>query len=93
MLIDLDQRKVSRGGKRISLSPKEFELLVLLASHPGKSYDRQRLLSLIWGYDFESSSRSLDVHVGYLRRKLEAGGHPRMIDTVRGVGFVIRPPS
>ena len=55
--------------------------------------ERSVMYERIWGYDFESSSRSLDVHVGYLRRKLEDGGHDRLIDTVRGVGFVIRTPK
>ena len=91
--LDPRRHEVRRGDEVIDLTRTEFEILRLLMHNEGIVLERSTVYERIWGYDFESSSRSLDVHVGYLRRKLEAGGHPRMIDTVRGVGFVIRPPS
>jgi two-component system response regulator MprA len=91
--ITLDPRRheVRRGGEPIELTRTEFEILHLLMRNESIVLERPVMYDRIWGYDFEPSSRSLDVHVGYLRRKLEAGGHSRVIDTVRGVGFVIRP--
>ncbi len=91
--LDPRRHEVRRGDEVVDLTRTEFEILQLLMHNEGIVLERSTVYERIWGYDFESSSRSLDVHVGYLRRKLEAGGHPRMIDTVRGVGFVIRPPS
>ncbi len=93
--LSLDPRRheVRRGDEVIELTRTEFEILHLLMRNDGIVLERGVMYERIWGYDFESSSRSLDVHVGYLRRKLEDGGHARMIDTVRGVGFVIRPAT
>lgn len=91
--IDPRRHEVRRSGEVIDLTRTEFEILHLLMRNAGIVLERSVMYERIWGYDFEASSRSLDVHVGYLRRKLEDGGHPRSIETVRGVGFVIRPAA
>lgn len=91
--LDPDRHLVRFGSEEIDLTRTEFQILDLLMRNSGIVLERGVMYERIWGYDFESSSRSLDVHVGYLRRKLEEGGRPRMIDTVRGIGFVIREPS
>jgi len=93
LTLDPKKYRVTREGEDIDLTRTEFEILHLLMRNVDIVLERGVMYERIWGYDFESSSRSLDVHVGYLRRKLEDGGHPRMIDTVRGIGFVIRNPS
>ncbi len=86
--IDIDKRKVLLSGNRIELSPKEFELLVLMASNPGKSYNRSRLLSLIWGYDFEGYEHTVNSHINRLRAKIEPDmDHPKYILTTWGVGY------
>jgi DNA-binding response OmpR family regulator len=91
LIVDPSQRSVSRGGRAIDLTRREFELLEELVRHRGVVLSRQQLLERVWGYDFEVDGNVVDVFVGYLRRKLEAEGEPRMIHTVRGVGFVVRP--
>ena len=79
---------MSISGKRIDLSPKEFELLSLLASHPGKSYDRTKLLNLIWGYDFKGYEHTVNSHINRLRSKIEPDmGNPKYILTTWGVGY------
>jgi two-component system, OmpR family, response regulator MprA len=85
----LDDRShtVYRGERQIDLTPREFELLRFLMRHPGEVIPHSRLLAAIWGYQ---DSRVLDVYVRYLRTKLEAGGEPRLVHTVRGVGYVLR---
>jgi two-component system response regulator PrrA len=88
--VDPDRRLASWAGNRLDLSRREFDLLEVFASHPGMVLSRIRLLELVWGYDFEVDTNVVDVFVGYLRRKLDAVGAPRLIDTVRGVGFVLR---
>ena len=86
--VDMELRKVTVGGKRVELSPKEFELLVLLASHPGKSYDRSKLLNLIWGYDFQGYEHTVNSHINRLRSKIEPDmGNPKYILTTWGVGY------
>jgi DNA-binding response OmpR family regulator len=77
--------------RELDLTRREFELLVAFAEHPGIVLSREQLLLRVWGYDFEVESNVVDVFVGYLRRKLEAGGEARLLHTVRGVGFVLRP--
>jgi DNA-binding response OmpR family regulator len=89
--IDPAQRSVRRDGREIELTRREFELLEELARHANIVLSRPQLLERVWGYDFEVDGNVVDVFVGYLRRKLEAGGEPRMLHTVRGVGFVLRP--
>jgi two-component system, OmpR family, response regulator PrrA len=88
--IDIDRRAAHVDGKSLALSRREFDLLATLASNPGIVLSRIRLLEIVWGYDFEVDTNVVDVFVGYLRRKLEALGAPAMIETVRGVGFVLR---
>lgn len=88
MEIDMDKRKVTLGGQRIDLSPKEFDLLALLASSPGKSYSRQRLLNLVWGYDFEGYEHTVNSHINRLRGKIEQNvASPQYILTTWGVGY------
>lgn len=89
--LDPQRHEVMMGNQRIDLTQTEFEILALLLRNVGIVLERGVMYERIWGYDFDGTSRSLDVHVGYLRRKLEATGGDRMIETVRGVGFVLRP--
>jgi DNA-binding response OmpR family regulator len=91
LIVDPSQRIANRGGRVVELTRREFELLEELARHRGVVLSRQQLLERVWGYDFEVDGNVVDVFVGYLRRKLEADGEPRIIHTVRGVGFVLRP--
>lgn len=85
-------REAHIGGEPLQLTRREFELLEVLARNAGIVLSRDQLLDLVWGYDFEVRTDAVDTFVSYLRRKLEAGGRPRMLHTVRGVGFVLRPP-
>jgi DNA-binding response OmpR family regulator len=86
--IDLARHEVRHGDARIQLRPKEFDLLALLARHPGRVYQRTELLDLVWGYDFPGYTRTVDVHVQQLREKLAAAGvGDPSIDTVWGVGY------
>ena len=82
--------RVRRGGREIELTRTEFLLLELLLRHPGQVLTRSQIFERVWGYDFGPSSNSLEVYVGYLRRKTEQGGEPRLIHTVRGIGYVLR---
>jgi two-component system response regulator MprA len=90
LVMDTASREVRRGGTLVDLTKTEFDLLELLMSNPGIVIDRDTIYDRIWGYDFATSSNSLDVYIGYLRRKTEVAGSPRLIRTVRGVGYVIR---
>ncbi|GIH06155.1 DNA-binding response regulator [Rhizocola hellebori] len=83
-------RQVRRSGTAIELTRTEFELLQTLLEHQGQVLTRGQLFEHVWGFDLDQSSNSLDVYVGYLRRKLESGGRSRLVHTVRGVGFVVR---
>ena len=86
--IDIDLRKVSVDGHRVELSPKEFELLVLLSSNPGKSYDRSKLLEMIWGYDFKGYEHTVNSHINRLRSKIEPDmAQPKYVLTTWGVGY------
>ena len=86
--INIDTRKVVSNGNKIDLSPKEFELLVLLSTNPGKSYDRTKLLNLIWGYDFKGYEHTVNSHINRLRSKIEPDmGNPKYILTQWGVGY------
>ena len=89
--IDPIRRSVRRGDRAIDLTNREFELLETLARHPGVVLSRRQLLEQVWGYTFEVDGNVVDQFVSYLRRKLEAAGEPRIVHTVRGVGFVLRP--
>lgn len=85
-------RQVQRGDVPIELTKTEFQLLELLMLNEGIVLTRETIYERIWGFDFGTSSNSLDVYIGYLRRKTEPDGTPRLIQTVRGVGYVIREP-
>lgn len=88
LCIDLEKRKVLINETRIELSPKEFELLALLSSNPGKSYDRTKLLNMIWGYDFKGYEHTVNSHINRLRSKIEPDmAHPKFILTTWGVGY------
>jgi two-component system, OmpR family, response regulator MprA len=82
--------EVHRGPRRLELTRTEFQLLELLMRHPRQVLPRSTIFEHVWGYDFGPSTNSLEVYVSYLRRKLEAGGEPRLLQTVRGVGYVLR---
>jgi DNA-binding response OmpR family regulator len=86
--IDTDKRKVTLNDSRMDLSPKEFDLITLLAANPGKSYSRKRLLNLIWGYDFEGYEHTVNSHINRLRGKIEEDiSNPKFILTTWGVGY------
>lgn len=86
--IDIEKRKVIMNNERIDLSPKEFELLVLMASHPGRCYSRSDLLRLIWGYDFDGYEHTVNSHINRLRAKIEPDmNSPKFIMTEWGVGY------
>jgi two-component system response regulator MprA len=88
--LDPSARTVMRAGRRIDLTRTEFGLLELLLRNPRVVLTRSVIHERIWGYDFGPGSNALGVYVGYLRRKLEAGGESRLIQTIRGVGYVLR---
>lgn len=88
--VDLLGRRVDVAGTAVHLTKREFDLLSVLAENRGIVLSRQSLLESVWGYDFETETNVVDVFVSYLRRKLESGGAPRVLHTVRGVGFVLR---
>ncbi|RZV46476.1 MAG: winged helix family transcriptional regulator, partial [Acidimicrobiales bacterium] len=90
MTLDLDRREVTRDGHNIDLTKTEFELLALLMHNEGIVLTREVIYERIWGYDFETNSKSLDVYIGYLRRKTEEHGGSRLVHTVRGVGYTAR---
>jgi two-component system response regulator MprA len=85
-------REVRRDGEPIELTRTEFTLLELFMRNPRQVLTRSVIFERVWGYDFGSSSNSLDVYIGYLRRKTEIGGRPRLLQTVRGVGYALREP-
>jgi len=88
--LDPGTREVERGGDQIELTRTEFSLLELFMRNPRQVLTRSVIFERVWGYDFGFGSNSLDVYIGYLRRKTEAGGKPRLIQTVRGVGYALR---
>jgi two-component system response regulator MprA len=90
--LDPSTREVRRNGESIELTRTEFSLLELFMLNPRQVLTRSLIFERVWGYDFGLSSNSLDVYIGYLRRKTEAGGTPRLIQTVRGVGYALREP-
>ena len=91
--LDPRTREVHRAGDPIELTRTEFSLLELFLLNPRQVLTRSLIFERVWGYDFGAGSNSLDVYVGYLRRKTEAGGKPRLIQTVRGVGYALREPA
>jgi two-component system response regulator MprA len=88
--LDRAERRAYRGGRRLELTRIEFALLELLMSHPRRVLARERIFTSVWGYDMAYASNSLEVYIGYLRRKTEAAGEPRLIQTIRGVGYALR---
>ncbi len=88
--MNLATREVLRGHRPVELTRTEFTLLEMFLAHPRQVLTREQILKAVWGFDFEPTSNSLDVYVMYLRRKTEAGGEPRLVHTVRGVGYVLR---
>jgi two-component system response regulator MprA len=90
--LDPGTREVKRGGEPVELTRTEFSLLELFLRNPRQVLTRSIIFERVWGYDFGPTSNSLDVYIGYLRRKTEVGGRPRLIHTVRGVGYALREP-
>ena len=90
LVLDPGGCEVHRGERRVDLTRTEFLLLELLMRHPRQVLPRATIFESVWGYDFGANTNSLEVYVSYLRRKLEAGGEPRLVQTVRGVGYVLR---
>ena len=90
--MDVATREVRRGDREIELTRTEFTLLEMFLRRPRRVLERSFILEEVWGYDFPTTANSLEVYVGYLRRKTEAAGEPRLIHTVRGVGYVLKTP-
>ncbi len=90
--LDPVTREVRRGDREISLTRTEHDLLELFLRRPRRVLERSFILEEVWGFDFPTTANSLEVYVGYVRRKLEADGEPRLLHTVRGVGYVLREP-
>lgn len=90
LVMNVDTRQVRRGGRALRLTRTEFDLLELLMRRPRRVLSRSWIHEQIWGFDFGRASGSLHVYIGYLRRKTEAGGEPRLLHTVRGVGYALR---
>lgn len=88
--LDPGTREARRGDRVFELTPTEFELLAYLLRHPRQVLPRETILTAVWGYDFEGNDNVLEVYIGYLRKKTEAGGQPRLIQTVHGVGYVLK---
>ena len=91
LTLDANRREVRRGPRQIKLTKTEFDLLQILLEQSGIVLTREYLYEHIWGFNFETNSKSLDVYIGYLRRKLEEGGESRLLHTARGVGYVVKP--
>jgi two-component system, OmpR family, response regulator MprA len=90
MSMDMASREVRRGDRLVELTRTEFALLEMFLRRPRRVLERSFILEEVWGYDFPTTANSLEVYVGYVRRKTEAGGEPRLIHTVRGVGYVLK---
>lgn len=90
LMLDLATRRAARNGRMIDLTMKEFELLRYLMEHPREVLTREQILENVWGYDFMGESNVIEVYVRYLRLKVEEEGEKRLIQTVRGVGYVLR---
>ena len=88
LIIEVSKRKVLLNGERVDLTPKEFDLLHLLASHPGKTYTREQLLNLLWGYQYSGYEHTVNSHINRLRSKIETDlSNPKYILTSWGVGY------
>lgn len=88
--LDLSTRETRRGNRTFELTPREFDLLHLFMRNPRQVLTRERILEEVWGYDFGGEDNVLEVYIGYLRKKTEANGEPRLIQTIRGVGYALR---
>ncbi len=93
LVLDLNSRRLVRNGLGIDLTMKEFELLKFFMSHPDEVLTREQILDNVWGYDFQGESNVIEVYIRYLRRKLETKGNKRILQTVRGLGYVLRDSS
>ncbi|MDJ0387744.1 response regulator transcription factor [Roseomonas sp. E05] len=91
--MDLLRRTVTRASRAVELLPTEFRLLEFMMRHPGQVLTRTLLLEKVWDFSFDPTTNVVDVHVSRVRRKLEAGGEPPMIRTVRGAGYILAPPG
>ncbi|MSQ07397.1 MAG: response regulator transcription factor [Dehalococcoidia bacterium] len=92
LVVDLERYDVSIGGRKVTLTYKEFQLLVLLASNPGRVYTRETLLSQVWGYDYLGGTRTVDVHIRRLRAKVEDPDHA-YVETIWNVGYRFKAPG
>jgi two-component system, OmpR family, response regulator MprA len=90
LVLDGHTHEVHRGGRRLNLTVTEFRLLEFMLRHPRQVLPRGMIFDRVWGFDLAATSNSLTVYIGYLRRKTEAAGEPRLIHTVRGIGYVLR---
>ncbi|MCE7883384.1 MAG: DNA-binding response regulator [Actinobacteria bacterium ATB1] len=90
LTIDTESRTVKRGERQIELTVREYDLLLYLAENARKVMTRSQIMNEVWGYDIDVGSNTLEVYVGYLRKKLESEGEPRILHTVRGIGYVLR---
>src|SRR3989442_14446681 len=90
VVLDLETRVVRRVGQLVATPAEEFDLLQRFMRNPGQVLRREQLLDAVWGFDFGASSNVVDVYVGYLRQKLEQSGRPRLLQTVRGVGYILK---
>jgi DNA-binding response OmpR family regulator len=94
LVIDLAKRSVTNNGQSVELKPKEFDLLAFLAAHPGQVFSREVLLDRVWGYDYVGSTRTVDVHISWLRAKLERdAASPKLLQTMHGVGYRLSAPA
>jgi len=93
LVLDLDSREAIRGGRTFELTSKEFDLLHLFMSNPRRVLTREMIMEKIWGYDYSGESNVLEVYIAMLRQKLEEGGGKRLIQTVRGTGYVLKGES
>lgn len=91
--MDINKHEVTRDGKMIELTQKEFELLEYLMSHKGQVLSRDMILNRVWEYTFDIESRVVDVYVGYLRKKVDSGYSIKLIDSIRGIGYILRDPQ
>lgn len=92
LVLDARSREVTRAGRPVELTAREFDLLEFLMRHRGQVLGRPQIFSEVWGYDYLGDSNVIDVYIRALRRKIDAAFKPRLIETVRGVGYVLRPP-
>ena len=93
LTMDLLRREVRRGGEEVRLTPREYALLEYLMRHPNRVLTRTSIAEHVWDYNFDWQSNVVDVFVNYLRRKIEGDGRPKLIHTIRGVGYMIREPE